>query len=753
MADATVVSDDLPPVRTTDFDCGLSVPPFDSAFFSQQLMDDDGFIGGDNHEDVVVDDFDLDFSFDDLYIPTADELDDLLPIRISESGFDANLPQFAPNLDQFDAVFKSNCSELRHGSGDCEFPGDHSFDGSGVINSASSGLESDQISGYLNVPSPESDGSNRGASGNCGGGANVSDFPSPESRGSGNCGSNVSEDSNDHARSVSSSPFMNKRSTRADEVDQKIKLVEPPKNKVSSSLLKRKKDCEEMPINTVDSRTNKHRKSKCSSEINANAEVSDDDEKRNARLIRNRESAQLSRQRKKHYVEELEEKVMMMHSTIKDLNSKISYFMAENATLRQQMSGGAVPPPPMAGLPPGMYPHPAMMYPWMPYAPPYMVKPQGSQVPLVPIPRLKPKQTSQAPKSNKNVEGKKNAGPKTKKVAGISFLGLLFFIVLFGVLAPIVNVRYGGVRETLTGGEGYVGGGFYEKYHGRVLMVNGSEADGKYGNNLRCGRDSGGKPNVNGFARLCNESEPLVASLYVPRNDKLVKIDGNLIIHSVLASEKAMSSHKIGGGETGLAVPGALVPSNPVRINGARLPPLPALGSSSVDKDIRQASDGKIQQWFREGLSGPMLSSGMCTEVFQFDVSPASASGAIISATNARNISEERNHNSTHISKGMSRRILRGLPIPLPESSHNISRQHKGRNSQKENLKGTNSSSSMVVSVLVDPREAGEADMDGVMGKKSLPRIFVVVLIDSVKYVTYSCMLPFKGSALHLVAT
>lgn len=61
--------------------------------------------------------------------------------------------------------------------------------------------------------------------------------------------------------------------------------------------------------------------------------------------------------------------------------------------------------------------------------------------------------------------------------------------------------------------------------------------------------------------------------------------------------------------------------------------------------------------------------------------------------------------------------------------------------------------SPMVVSVLVDPRETGDADVDGVMGKKSLSKIFVVVLIDSVKYVTYSCMLPFKGPALHLVAT
>lgn len=612
MADATVISDDLPPKRTTDSDCGLSVPPFDSAFFSQQFIDDDGAIGDDNHEHVVVDDFDLDFSFDDLYIPTADELDDLLPIQFSEFGYGANLPQFASNADQFDAVSKLNCSELRHGSGDGEFPGDHSSDASGVLNSASSELESHQISGYLNVPSPESDGSNRGASENCGcgDGVNVSDCPSPESRGSGNCGSNVSEDSNDPAsRSVSSSPFMNKRSSRIGGDDQKIK-AEPPKSNVSSSLLKRKKDCEELPNNIVGSRIIKHRKSNCNSENNANAEVSDDDQKRKARLIRNRESAQLSRQRKKHYVEELEEKVKMMHSTIHDLNSKISFFMAENATLRQQMGGGAVPPPPMAPPPPpGMYPHPGMMYqyPWMPYAPPYMVKPQGSQVPLVPIPRLKPQNTSQPPKSNKKVEGKKNAGPKTKKVAGISFLGLLFFIMLFGFLTPIVNLRYGGVMETLTGGESYVGGGFYEKHHGRVLMVNGSEANGKYSSRLHSCHDSVGKPNVDGSVGSCNESEPLVASLYVPRNDKLVKIDGNLIIHSVLASEKAMSSHKISGGETGLAVPGDLLHSNPVpgvRINGARLPQLPAIGSSSADKDIRQASDGKIQQWFREGLSG-----------------------------------------------------------------------------------------------------------------------------------------------------
>ncbi|KAF3497614.1 hypothetical protein DY000_02053453 [Brassica cretica] len=59
----------------------------------------------------------------------------------------------------------------------------------------------------------------------------------------------------------------------------------------------------------------------------------------------------------------------------------------------------------------------------------------------------------------------------------------------------------------------------------------------------------------------------------------------------------------------------------------------------------------------------------------------------------------------------------------------------------------------MVVSVLVDPGEGGDGDIDGMIGgPKSLFRIFVVVLVDSAKYVTYSCALPRSG-APHLVTT
>lgn len=146
-----------------------------------------------------------------------------------------------------------------------------------------------------------------------------------------------------------------------------------------------------------------------------------------------------------------------------------------------------------------------------------------------------------------------------------------------------------------------------------------------------------------------------------------------------------------------------------------------------------------------------MLSSGMCTEVFQFDVSSA----IVPATTHTRNVSMEQGHNSTHLNKGKNRRILRGRQVTLSGSPQNISDGSRPvSDSHEENFKGNNSlTSSMIVSVLVDPREAGDVDGNGVMGPKSLSRIFVVVLIDSVKYVTYSCMLPIKGAVPHLVTT
>ncbi|GER52555.1 BZIP transcription factor family protein [Striga asiatica] len=732
-----------PPCPTGEFDPCLHNPPLDADFFDENLL----IAGG-----GVLEGLDFDFSFDDFCLPTSDDLDILLePMRQpdSQSGSDPHdSAQFSPNFDRFHSVFKSASRELSHLHEDGDFHGDRSWEGSGpsgVLSSSSPEMESQQISAYLNMPSPESNGSNRASAENCSGAADekVLKCNSPEYEGSGDFASNVSAD-NSPTRSVSCSPDSSNCSIKTGVVDQKIKLEEPANANCTISSLKRKIDSEDLSNtnNNIEFRTNKYRKSSCSVENNntsdnSNGVFSEDEEKRKARLLRNRESAQLSRQRKKHYVEELEEKVRAMHSTIQDLNGKITYFMAENATLRQQMGCGvgAVAGAPAAPLPPGAYPHhPAMMYPWMPCSPPpFMVKPQGSQVPLVPIPRLKTKLQPAKP-SKKSSESRKNEGPKTKKVASVSFLGLLFFIMLFGGLLPIFNVRYGGFREVFTSGDGYM------RYRGRVLTVNGTEY----------GEKSGGDE----FVPSGNGSQSLAASLYVPRNDRMVKIDGNLIIHSVLASEKAMaSSNGKGGSETGLVVPRDLGSSrsvNGVGINGgARHVQLRALGSGSGDEDggvKSSASDGSLQQWFREGLAGPMLSSGVCTEVFQFDVS---AAGAIIPAS--PNISKvETPQNSTN--KARNRRILHPKP-PYPNNNISTQQPRTNANPEQENLDRNKSTSSMVVSVLFDPRESGDADVDGVMGTKSLSRIFVVVLIDSVKYVTYSCMLPFAGSGPHLVTT
>ncbi|TMW82693.1 hypothetical protein EJD97_005323, partial [Solanum chilense] len=127
------------------------------------------------------------------------------------------------------------------------------------------------------------------------------------------------------------------------------------------------------------------------------------------------------------------------------------------------------------------------------------------------------------------------------------------------------------------------------------------------------------------------------------------------------------------------------------------------------------------QEWYLEGLAGPLLRSGMCTEVFEFDVS-----------SSASDISMEENQNGTRLYR--NRRTLNDPPTSLSRPPHSISEEQTGTNGKQENK----SLSSMVVSVLVDG--------DGVIGPKSVSQIFVVVLIDSVKYVTYSCMLPFKGS-------
>lgn len=601
-----------PPQHTNpsnDFD-SLSIPPLDPLYLASQNNNPSS--SSDDLDFVLDENCDFDFNFDDfdnLYFPSENE-SFFLP---SENPTEGQFGSFASDVDRVsclprDQEVKVSCTASPE--------------------SGSSGVSGNRalldVDSYLNYSSSQNSGNQSSNSNSNDCDREFSGGPA-SSQGSENCGSGVSSETTN----APSPDFDNLV------VDQKIKVEEVSK----TNIPKRKKENEDM---NNESRSSKYLRSSLVNE-NVNDNVSEEELKKKARLMRNRESAQLSRQRKKHYVEELEDKVRAMHSTIADLNGKISFFMAENATLRQQLSGGSAMPPPAPHM--GMYaaPHMAPMpYPWMPCAP-YMVKPQGSQVPLVPIPRLKPQQAAAPTKPKKSDSSKnKNDGSKTKKVASVSFLGLLFFVLLFGGLVPFIDIKYG-VTDGVSGG--YFGSSFYDQHRGRVLTVNGysngshenkgigfsnGRVDIGNRNKIRCERgietkekESQPSPCLDEFVRMGNASEPLVASLYVPRNDKLVKIDGNLIIHSVLASEKAMASQDTSQAnnnkETGLAIPKDLSPAfaiPDIRGNGARHSQLyrnPAerqraitSGSADAVKDHMKstAADGKLQQWFREGLAG-----------------------------------------------------------------------------------------------------------------------------------------------------
>ncbi|QHN83852.1 bZIP transcription factor [Arachis hypogaea] len=525
---------------SSQFD-GLPIPSMDALFVENGVgtLNTHAFASDLEFPMDFGDGGDYEITFDDLdnlYIP-SDADDFLLPDACNPNG-DLILPT---NDDLGDCSGKnSDCDAANSDSpesGSCAVYGDRSSGVSRFLNSQSSS-ESGSFKRELS-PNPRDsavvkDSSFPSHDSDSCGEREESSNGAISSRGSGNgSGSGVYETMNSpspdccrYEREISS--------THAHTIlDRNVKLEDNGKG----CDLKRKQDQSE---GSAETRTTKFRRSSAPVEnkTQQNVVVDDDDEKRKARLMRNRESAQLSRQRKKHYVEELEEKVRSMHSTIADLSSKISFVMAENATLRQQLGvGGMCPPPPPV---PGMYPHAPPMahmpYTWMPCAP-YVVKPQGSQVPLVPIPKLKPQQPASSSKSKKS--------------------------------------------------------------------------------------------------------------------------------------------------------------------------------------------------------EGPMLSSGMCTEVFQFDASPKP--GAIVPATSVANVSRESRQNVTALNKTRNRRILHGLPGHLDGTSLNLTEDHV-RNSESDHFHGNKSS--MVVSVLVDPKEAADSDVDGVMTPKSISRIFVVVLMDSVKYVTYSCGLP-----------
>ena len=146
--------------------------------------------------------------------------------------------------------------------------------------------------------------------------------------------------------------------------------------------------------------------------------------------------------------------------------------------------------------------------------------------------------------------------------------------------------------------------------------------------------------------------------------------------------------------------------------------------------------------------SGPVFSSGMCTEVFQFEMSPSSATSSQRTNVEDDRIQdkrklEEQGHREPSGRSFLHSRKSASYAVPLPPVGHKAIL--KGGSKERNVTNGkTGYSSSIVVSVLAESEFGEQAKSMG--GGKGPATIFIVVLIDNVKYITYSCKLPSVAS-------
>ncbi|XP_024522084.1 bZIP transcription factor 60-like [Selaginella moellendorffii] len=475
----------------------------------------------------------------------------------------------------------------------------------------------------------------------------------------------------------------------------------------------------------------------------------DEEVKRKARLMRNRESAQLSRQRKKAYVDDLEERVRTLNATVAELNNTVSLISAENVNLRNQLAyyyhsrngggkpGAYAPPPPM-GMPVYQYPGG------------YVLRP-GSSAPPVPIPRLKTQ--ASAVKSVKRAKVSKDenstkkpsstsstASGKTKKLASVAALGLLCVMALVFPLdlgIPVTQ-RTGQIRAYVSSDPAQA------RIGGRVLMgledernesskLAWSPGDG-YKLESKCERQDKSGAVIDGsmfpanVSTYGNATQRFPASLLFPRDNQVVKVDGDLVIQAVMAGDKAASVFVASSRDSSASTSPT---STAAQRSGASH--APALLNSGVFQDIAfralppsDVDTDDPQRKILNDLAGTPFSTGACNEVFQFEISPEPRPPQESPTTSAKR-------------SGSYRRNLSAVPLPPGPSSSspgggkqfNSSSTGGGGNFSEKSQRP----SSMVVSIF-NPKQVPST------GSKDLARIFVVVLVDSVKYVTYSCMLP-----------
>lgn len=595
-------------------------------------------------------------------------------------------------------------------------------------------------------------------------------------------------------------------------------------------------------------------------------------QKRQARLMRNRESAQLSRQRKKYYMDELEGQLRTMAATVAELNATIAHLTAENVNLRRQMafyfsaSGGGGTgtqiPGGVAPLVPGSIPPVGVMGScYVSYLP-------GMPAPPVPIPKLKTtcglssgsqgkKKPVLAQKPSSNPQGGdiSRSQKKTKKStpkAPVAALALFCLVMVVGPFWPMdggigASSSWFGVGRRKANEGGFENTEEVERYGdervrggGRVLMaaeerewVNSSrieEMDPRGSGEriqIRAGKSleflgkklwNAGVKDVRqsgclteGVTNKTVAAVPIAATVELKRGDEMIRIDGSLIIQAVMAGNQAAirvgkerALVKMARGPVGGAQEVPLLPKTPENVQGdekkvIELKKLKAMallamgGDASLHKKQSKAPinallPGRHTKTIDDGTAsgtwlpkGSFLSSETCVELFQFDTSPSNPSPSSTPlnktyspghhegplpptnpkpqiASNNETLNERRTLHRRFGVRGSSYAVplppVSGGGVKVTEESKKGFRNHVGTKiSEAENISYINpveeqSSSSIVVSLLANPEE----DVDGT---SELPRVFVVVLVDGVRYVTYSCTLPTlkKDRLKSIVAT
>lgn len=473
----------------------------------------------------------------------------------------------------------------------------------------------------------------------------------------------------------------------------------------------------------------------------------DEEQKRMARMQRNRESAHQSRQRKRMQMDEVEQRCEQLKQQNSQLNQLVGRLTSENMGLKQQLvnvcheTGRPLPPPPLSAM--------------HPFAFGQMGLPMLVPAPKVPIQKMPASRPASVPSSTSSHQSSQHpaniqpSGPPAKARkrakqaagAGTVLLALFSFVVFLGPIGPMAgpslnalgrsHAPLGPATQMVLPGPGslmdHPSGG------GRVLM----SVDGE---------------NVTDALPVSNETQ-LVLPINASFSGQAISLaegsgDNGVLLEVLQDDGGVVQSGAAGQGWwSGLLDAAHVEPSRSIVLRPSNreaesqalqgLKDLaPLVLYSHWDQGLSQARLPSGQSPWQKSLPGTdkdessglngFHSPSMCKEIFQFEAQETS----VVQATQ---------HVQRYLAGGTS--SMRGsgsiaLP-PVTQPSQDIPSSRSSKR-HKATIGCGEDDPDVVVSVMLPTKSQGATDNEFT----SLDQLYVVVLTPGVKYSTYSCLLP-----------